>query len=71
VGSGESHEGTGSMDPSEQAESMAEQTLGATRERLAGLDALATHEHVAVFDTLQRELSGVLGALGQSSQGSR
>lgn len=59
------------MDPSEQAEAMAEQTLGATRERLADLDALPTHEHVAVFDTLQQELSGVLGVLGQSSQSSR
>ncbi|MBB5491636.1 hypothetical protein HNR07_002773 [Nocardiopsis metallicus] len=59
------------MDPSEQAEAMAEQTLSSTRERLAGLDALPTHEHVAVFDGLQQELSGVLGALGQSAQGSR
>lgn len=59
------------MDPSEQAEAMADQTLNATRERLADLDALPTHEHVAVFDTLQQELSGVLGALGQSNQSSR
>lgn len=59
------------MDQSEQAEAMAEQTLSATRERLAGLDALPTHEHVAVFDTLQQELSGVLGVLGQSAQSSR
>ncbi len=59
------------MDPSEQAEAMAEQTLRATRERLADLDALPTHEHVAVFDTLQQELSGVLGVLGQGNQSSR
>ena len=59
------------MDPSEQAEAVAEQTLGATRELLAALDGLPTHEHVEVFDTLQRELSGVLGALGHSARGSR
>ncbi|PWV46056.1 MULTISPECIES: hypothetical protein [Nocardiopsis] len=59
------------MDPSEQAEALAEQTLGATKERLAALDALPTHEHVAVFDTLQQELSGVLGALGQNARGPR
>ncbi|GAB3729699.1 hypothetical protein [Nocardiopsis nanhaiensis] len=59
------------MDSGEQAEALAEQTLGAARERLASLDALPTHEHVAVFDTLHQELSGVLGALGQSTQSSR
>ncbi|MGW5880364.1 hypothetical protein ACWFMI_27840 [Nocardiopsis terrae] len=59
------------MDRSEQAEALAERTLDATRERLAGLDALPTAEHVAVFDTLHQELSGVLGALGQSPQSPR
>ncbi|MBQ1081291.1 hypothetical protein [Nocardiopsis sp. B62] len=59
------------MDSSEQAEALAERTLGATRERLAALDTLPTHEHVAVFDTLQQELSGVLGALGQNARGPR
>ena len=56
------------MDRNEQAEALAEQTLDSTRERLAELDSLPTHEHVAVFDTLQQELSGVLNALGQSAQ---
>ncbi|MEU3018503.1 hypothetical protein ABZ635_14040 [Nocardiopsis sp. NPDC007018] len=59
------------MDASEQAEALAEQTLGATQERLAALDELPTHEHVEVFDTLQRELSGVLGALGHNTRGTR
>lgn len=54
-----------------QAEALAEQTLQATRERLSGLDSLPTHEHVAVFDTLQQELSGVLGALAQGPQSAR
>ena len=59
------------MGADEQAEALAEQTLQTTRERLSELDALPTHEHVAVFDTLQQELSGVLGALGQGSQSAR
>ncbi|MBR8742749.1 hypothetical protein [Nocardiopsis sp. MG754419] len=59
------------MGGDEQAQALAEQTLRATRERLDGLDSLPTHEHVAVFDTLQQELSGVLGALGQGSQSGR
>lgn len=59
------------MGADEQAEALAEQTLRATRERLAGLDEVPTHEHVAVFDALQQELSGVLGALGQGSQSGR
>lgn len=59
------------MGADEQAEALAEQTLRATRERLAGLDDAPTHEHVAVFDALQQELSGVLGALGQGFQSGR
>lgn len=59
------------MDRNEQAEALAEQTLGSTRERLSELDARPTHEHVEVFDTLQQELSGVLNALGQSAQNSQ
>ncbi|MEE2041481.1 hypothetical protein Q8791_30095 [Nocardiopsis sp. CT-R113] len=53
------------MDPKEQAEVVAEQTLSGTRERLAELESRPTAEHVAVFDTLHQELSGVLGALDQ------
>lgn len=59
------------MGADEQAEALAEQTLRATRKRLAGLDDVPTHEHVAVFDALQQELSGVLGALGQGTQSGR
>ena len=59
------------MGADDQAEALAEQTLRATRERLAGLDDVPTHEHVAVFDALQQELSGVLGALGQGTQSGR
>ena len=59
------------MSTEEEAEALAERTLGATRERLAELDVLPTHEHVAVFDALQQELSGVLGALVLGSQGAR
>lgn len=55
------------MDPKEQAEALAEQTLHSTRERLGSLDSRPTAEHVAVFDTLHQELSGVLGALGQDT----
>lgn len=59
------------MGADERAEALAEQTLRATGERLAGLDEMPTHEHVAVFDALQRELSGVLGALGPGTQSGR
>ncbi|NYH50782.1 MULTISPECIES: hypothetical protein [Nocardiopsis] len=58
-------------DPEEQAEALAEQTLRSTRERLAALDSAPTTEHVAVFDTLHQELSGVLGALDQDANTSR
>ncbi|WP_150243428.1 hypothetical protein [Nocardiopsis quinghaiensis] len=59
------------MDPKEQAEALAEQTLRGTRERLEALDSAPTVEHVAVFDTLHQELSGVLGALDQDANTSR
>ena len=55
------------MDPKEQAEVVAEQTLSGTRERLAELESRPTAEHVAVFDALHQELSGVLGALDQNA----
>lgn len=55
------------MDPNEQAQVLAEQTLRSTRERLESLETLPTAEHVAVFDTLHQELSGVLGALDQGA----
>jgi hypothetical protein len=55
------------MDPNEQARALAEQTLHSTRERLDSLASLPTSEHVAVFDTLHQELSGVLGALDQGA----
>ncbi|MDT0330325.1 hypothetical protein [Nocardiopsis lambiniae] len=53
------------MDPKEQAEAVAARTLEGTRERLAGLEGCPTAGHVEVFDSLHRELSGVLGALDQ------
>ncbi|WP_017606327.1 hypothetical protein [Nocardiopsis alkaliphila] len=59
------------MGAEEQAEALAEQTRQTTRERLSGLDSLPTHEHVMVFDALQQELSGVLGALAQGPQSAR
>jgi hypothetical protein len=55
------------MDPKEQAEAVAEQTLSGTRERLESLGSRPTSEHVPVFDALHRELSGVLGALDQNA----
>ncbi|MFD6953048.1 hypothetical protein A6A08_25670 [Nocardiopsis sp. TSRI0078] len=55
------------MNPEEQAEALAEQTLRGTRERLEALDSAPTAEHVAVFDTLHQELSGVLGTLDQDA----
>ncbi|WP_304450992.1 hypothetical protein [Nocardiopsis sp. YSL2] len=58
------------MDTEDEAARLAEQTLSSTRERLAGLDARPTAEHVEVFDSLHQELSGVLGALGQGAQSS-
>lgn len=63
---------TGStVDPKEQAEVVAEQTLSGTRERLESLGSRPTAEHVAVFDALHQELSGVLGALDQHANSPR
>ncbi|WP_285735130.1 hypothetical protein [Nocardiopsis sp. ATB16-24] len=56
------------MEPEEQAEALAEQTLRSTRERLEGLDSVPTAEHVVVFDTVHQELSGVLGALDRNAE---
>lgn len=56
------------MDPTEQAGALAEQTLRSTRQRLESLETLPTTEHVAVFDRLHQELSGVLGALDQDAR---
>ncbi|WP_159943739.1 MULTISPECIES: hypothetical protein [unclassified Nocardiopsis] len=56
------------MDPKEQARALAQQTLDSTRERLRALDSAPTADHVAVFDTLHQELSGVLGALDQDAK---
>jgi hypothetical protein len=53
------------------ADGLVERTVEGTRERLAALDDLAVHEHVAVFDDLHRELSGVLAALDRDEPGAR
>ncbi|MFC4565326.1 hypothetical protein ACFO4E_26015 [Nocardiopsis mangrovi] len=45
------------------AAGMAERIVEGTRERLEALDDLPTAEHVAVYDSLHRELSGALSAL--------
>ncbi|WP_017573046.1 hypothetical protein [Nocardiopsis halotolerans] len=55
------------MNPEDQAQALAEQTLRSTRERLESLETLPTAEHVAVFDSLHQELSGVLGALDRGA----
>ncbi|TQN31302.1 hypothetical protein FHX37_1202 [Haloactinospora alba] len=49
------------------APGLAERTLRSARERLAALDELPTSDHVAVFDELHRELSGVLGVLDRDA----
>ncbi|MDA8369339.1 MAG: hypothetical protein M0026_05670 [Nocardiopsaceae bacterium] len=47
----------------EAAAGVAERTAEGTRQRLASLADLPTADHVAVFDALHRDLSGVLAAL--------
>ncbi|TDQ47543.1 hypothetical protein EV190_12111 [Actinorugispora endophytica] len=42
---------------------LAERTLAGVRARMDALDELDTAEHVAVFETVHRELSEVLSAL--------
>ncbi|GAA3986519.1 hypothetical protein FOF52_09970 [Thermobifida alba] len=44
-------------------EALAERTTEGVRSRLESLDGLPTHEHVAVFETVHRELSAVLSVL--------
>ncbi|MBB6119801.1 hypothetical protein [Nocardiopsis algeriensis] len=57
------------MDPKEQAEALAAQILDSTRQRLESLESRPTPEHVAVFDALHQELSGMLGALDHDTDG--
>ncbi|MEY9211001.1 hypothetical protein NI17_012510 [Thermobifida halotolerans] len=44
-------------------EALAERTAEGVRSRLESLDGLPTAEHVAVFETVHRELSEVLSVL--------
>ncbi len=61
------HDAKAAAQPDEAGAGIAERTLEEARRRLAALDELPTADHVAVFDELHRELSGVLERLDQDS----
>ncbi|WP_046468478.1 hypothetical protein [Allosalinactinospora lopnorensis] len=63
------HDVNGTSRPEESAGAgIAARTLEEARRRLAALDDLPTADHVAVFDELHRELSGVLERLDQGGE---
>lgn len=59
------HDANAAGQPEDAGAAIAERTLEEARRRLAALDDLPTSDHVAVFDELHRELSGVLERLDQ------